>query len=109
MSRKNLSEHRKRIQRRIGDAAAKGIPPSVIDEEFNKGYRLLCKEFAILRTFWTAAAVSEARFYKPPTAMIELERVDFNDNKMDFLLPDDIWKLGDDEIDLQAPTWTEDV
>lgn len=103
-----MSEHRKRIQRLLGDVGTKGIPPSAVDEEFNKAYRRLCKEFGILRSSWTAAAVSEARFYKPPADMIELERVDFNDMRMDYILPDDIWKLGDDDIDLQTPTWTED-
>lgn len=108
MSRDNLREARGKIRRLLGPGTENTINPSEIDDAYNEAYRRVCKEFGILRTSWTAAAVSEARFYKPPTDMIELERVDFNDNIMNYLLPDDIWKLGDDDIDLQTPTWTED-
>ena len=108
MSRHNLREARGKIRALLGPGTEGVIESSEIDAAYNENYRRLCKEFGILTSSWTAAAVSEARFYKPPLEMIELERVDFNDNKMDYLLPDDIWKLGDDDIDLQTPTWTED-
>ena len=105
--RSNLREFRGGVRALLGPRE-KDILNSVIDGNFNTGYRRLCKEFEILQSSWTASAVSEARFYKPPDGMIELERVDFRDNIMNYILPDEIWKLGDDNIDIQTPTWTED-
>ncbi len=109
--RDNLREVRSKVRILLGPRGEDPnlIISSLIDDEINKGNRRLCKEFGILESSWTASAVSEARFYKPPDGMVELERVDFDDNNLDYLLPDEIWKLGDDDIDIQTPTWTEDV
>lgn len=108
--RYNLRESRGKVRALLGPIGENPevVISSVINDELNKGNRRLCKEFGILQSSWTASAVSEARFYKPPDDMIELDRVDFNNNKLDYVLSDDIWKLGDDDIDLQTPTWTED-
>ena len=108
--RSNLREFRGKVRALLGPRGEdpKVIVSALIDADLNKGYRRLCKEFGILESSWTTSAVSEARFYKPPDGMIELERVDFRDNIMNYILPDEIWKLGDDNIDIQTPTWTED-
>lgn len=106
MSRFPLRTLRGQVRANVGGETY--LPSAVIDRELDEAHKRLCKEFGINRSSWSTSAVSDKRFYRPPPEMIELERVEFDEKIMDFIMTQEIWDMGDD-ITIQTPTWTEDV
>ena len=106
--RLTFREIRGRVVNMLGQQQHGAIEPKEVEDELNDAYRELCKEFGLYRSSYTASAVDGSQMYAPPPALIELERVDFDTRRMEFVLIEEITDFGD-SVDIETPTWTEDV
>jgi len=92
----------------VGERSDSLIEPSDMDAAYNDAHRKMCKDFPLSRSSWSTSAVDDERTYAPPPKLSELERVDFNERKLDFVLLEDIFRFGED-VSVTTPTWTEDI
>ena len=106
--RLTFREMRGRVVNMLGQQQHGIMPPKEIEDALNDAYLELCKEFGMIRSSWTASAVASSRSYAPPTDLVELERVDFDERQLDLILIDEISQFGDD-VTIETPAWTEDV
>ena len=106
--RLTFREMRGRATNMLGQQQDGVIEPKEVEDALNDVYLELCKEFGMYRSSYTAAAVSGSRSYAPPTDLVELERVDFDERQLGLILIDEISKFGDD-VTIETPAWTEDV
>ncbi len=108
MSRRNLRELRSAVKGKLGQEMVGIVQPAEIDRILNKGYFKLNKRFEKLQSIWTATSTADKALYRPPADLLKLDRVEFQNDKLDFLDDKNIRDMGED-IDVQTPEWTEVV
>ena len=105
LSRRDM---RGRVFRALGQQLNPTIENKEVNEALNDGHRTLCQEFDLNRSSYSASAVSDKRTYAPPQKLSELDRVDFDDREIDYVVLEDIFRFGED-VSITTPTWTEDI
>ena len=108
MSRKNLREQRSGVRGLIGQEMDTVIQPAEIDDALNTAAKQLNTRFEILHSMWTATSTADKALYRPPPDLVKIDRVEFDNSKLDFMDEKNISDTGTD-LDVQTPAWTEVV
>lgn len=108
MSRHNLRELRSGVRGLLGQEMDGIIQPAEIDDAVNKALKQINKRFEILHSMWTATSTADKALYRPPAELVKIDRVEFDDNDLDFMDEKNITDMGTD-LDVQTPDWTEVV